>query len=145
MQDLGYRYADPEPTSSSLFLRPPSPNPPCSKSPSPLRSRLAVWALAPTLQTSHRQLSAELYTYRLSSHVTYDHRTMNTELPVRSAVLKHCTGGLVVRWVTTSESPLLYVFALEAMFLLIFCMTEEYKKTRSLGLVCCIFMHSVRV
>jgi hypothetical protein len=35
---------------------------------------------------------------------------MNTELPVRSAVLKHCTGGLVVRWVTTSESPLLYVF-----------------------------------
>jgi hypothetical protein len=37
---------------------------------------------------------------------------MNTELPVRSAVLKHCTGGLVVRWVTTSESPLLYVFDL---------------------------------
>jgi hypothetical protein len=35
---------------------------------------------------------------------------MNLELPVRSAVLKHCTGGLVVRWVTTSESPLLYVF-----------------------------------
>ena len=37
---------------------------------------------------------------------------MNPELPVRSAVLKHCTGGLVVRWVTTSEYPLLYVFAL---------------------------------
>jgi hypothetical protein len=36
---------------------------------------------------------------------------MKTELPVRSAVLKHRTGGLVVRWVTTSESPLLYVFA----------------------------------
>ena len=36
---------------------------------------------------------------------------MNPELPVRSAVLKHCTGGLVVRWVTTSEYPLLYVFA----------------------------------
>ncbi|KAF1936285.1 hypothetical protein EJ02DRAFT_414295 [Clathrospora elynae] len=33
-------------------------------------------------------------------------------LPVRSAVLKQCTGGLVVRWVTTSESPLLYVFLL---------------------------------
>jgi hypothetical protein len=45
---------------------------------------------------------------------TYDHRTMNTELPVRSAVLKHCTGGLVVRWVTTSESPLLYVFVFAA-------------------------------
>ena len=37
---------------------------------------------------------------------------MNPELPVRSAVLKHCTGGLVVRWVTTSEYPLLYVFAI---------------------------------
>jgi hypothetical protein len=36
---------------------------------------------------------------------------MKTELPVRSVVLKHRTGGLVVRWVTTSESPLLYVFA----------------------------------
>ncbi|KAF1831978.1 hypothetical protein BDW02DRAFT_503969, partial [Decorospora gaudefroyi] len=43
---------------------------------------------------------------------TYDHRTMKTALPVRSAVLKHRTGGLVVRWVTTSESPLLYVFVL---------------------------------
>ncbi|KAH7399616.1 hypothetical protein BKA66DRAFT_168751 [Pyrenochaeta sp. MPI-SDFR-AT-0127] len=43
---------------------------------------------------------------------TYDHRTLKTELPVRSAVLKQCTGGLVVRWVTTSESPLLYVFAI---------------------------------
>jgi hypothetical protein len=31
-------------------------------------------------------------------------------LPVRSAVLKRSTGGLVVRWVTTSEYPLLYVF-----------------------------------
>ena len=41
---------------------------------------------------------------------TYDHRTLRTELPVRSAVLKQGTGGLVVRWVTTSESPLLYVF-----------------------------------
>jgi hypothetical protein len=42
--------------------------------------------------------------------VTYDHRTLRTELPVRSAVLKQCTGGLVVRWVTTGEYPLLYVF-----------------------------------
>ncbi|KAH7359498.1 hypothetical protein BKA66DRAFT_427261, partial [Pyrenochaeta sp. MPI-SDFR-AT-0127] len=32
-------------------------------------------------------------------------------LPVRSAVLKQDTGGLVVRWVTTGESPLLYVFS----------------------------------
>ncbi|KAF2877640.1 hypothetical protein BDV95DRAFT_625448 [Massariosphaeria phaeospora] len=36
--------------------------------------------------------------------------TLNTALPVRSAELKQCTGGLVVRWVTTSEYPLLYVF-----------------------------------
>ena len=37
---------------------------------------------------------------------------MRIRLPVRSAIYKNCTGGLVVRWVTTSESPLLYVFAL---------------------------------
>jgi hypothetical protein len=43
---------------------------------------------------------------------TYDHRTLRTELPVRSAELKQCTGGLVVRWVTTGEYPLLYVFLL---------------------------------
>jgi hypothetical protein len=36
---------------------------------------------------------------------------MNLVLPVRSADLKHDTGGLVVRWVTTSEYLLLYVFA----------------------------------
>ena len=41
---------------------------------------------------------------------TYDHRIMKIRLPVRSAIYKHDTGGLVVRWVTTSESPLLYVF-----------------------------------
>ena len=35
-----------------------------------------------------------------------------TRLPLRSALLKQNTGGLVVRWVTTSESPLLYVFVL---------------------------------
>ncbi|KAF1848081.1 uncharacterized protein K460DRAFT_277951, partial [Cucurbitaria berberidis CBS 394.84] len=43
---------------------------------------------------------------------TYDHRILNSALPVRSAVLKQNTGGLVVRWVTTGESPLLYVFFL---------------------------------
>jgi hypothetical protein len=32
-------------------------------------------------------------------------------LPVRSAIFKQDTGGLVVRWVTTGEYPLLYVFA----------------------------------
>jgi hypothetical protein len=32
-------------------------------------------------------------------------------LPVRSALFKHDTGGLVVKWVIISESLLLYVFA----------------------------------
>jgi hypothetical protein len=49
-------------------------------------------------------------------YFTYDHRTLKIRLPVRSAIYKQCTGGLVVRWVTTSESPLLYVFG----FLLVF-------------------------
>jgi hypothetical protein len=34
---------------------------------------------------------------------------------VRSALFKQDTGGLVVRWVTTSESPLLYVFVFAIM------------------------------
>jgi hypothetical protein len=42
--------------------------------------------------------------------ITYDHRTLRTRLPVRSAIFKQCTGGSVLRWVTTGESPLLYVF-----------------------------------
>jgi hypothetical protein len=35
---------------------------------------------------------------------------VKARLPVRSALFKQDTGGLEVRWVTTSESPLLYVF-----------------------------------
>ena len=46
----------------------------------------------------------------LHGSFTYDHRTLKTRLPVRSALFKQRTGGLVVRWVTTSEYPLLYVF-----------------------------------
>ena len=46
-----------------------------------------------------------------SRSFTYDHRALKTRLPVRSAIYKQCTGGLVVAWVTSSESPLLYVFA----------------------------------
>ena len=46
----------------------------------------------------------------LANSITYDHRILRTRLPVRSAIYKQDTGGLVVRWVTTSESPLLYVF-----------------------------------
>jgi hypothetical protein len=49
--------------------------------------------------------------------VTYDHRTWTIGHPVRSAVLKPCTGRLVVGWVTTSEYLLLYVsFSFFAFF-----------------------------
>jgi hypothetical protein len=46
---------------------------------------------------------------KLALSCTYDHRILKIRLPVRSAIYKQDTGGLVVRWVTTSESPLLYV------------------------------------
>jgi hypothetical protein len=68
---------------------------------------------------SHRDVPARVFeTYLVSRYIfgktnvpfTYDHRILNSALPVRSAVLKQDTGGLVVRWVTTSESPLLYIF-----------------------------------
>ena len=49
---------------------------------------------------------------QITCSCTYDHRIMKIRLPVRSAIYKHDTGGLVVRWVTTSESPLWYVFAI---------------------------------
>ncbi|EMD97845.1 hypothetical protein COCHEDRAFT_1066127, partial [Bipolaris maydis C5] len=41
---------------------------------------------------------------------TYDHRQSNSLALVCSPHVKPLTGGLVVRWVTTGESPLLYVF-----------------------------------
>ena len=46
----------------------------------------------------------------LNQSSTYDHRVWKTGLPVRSAVLKPHAGWLVVWWVTTCESQLLYVF-----------------------------------
>ena len=55
-------------------------------------------------------LNCAIETTLLSHSFTYDHRILRTRLPVRSALFKQDTGGLVVRWVTTSESPLLYVF-----------------------------------
>jgi len=41
---------------------------------------------------------------------TYDHRLENADHPVRSGVLKLEIGRLVLRWVTTREYLLLYVF-----------------------------------
>src|SRR5438034_11585061 len=53
------------------------------------------------------------FNYKTSKNffpATYDHRVWKTGLPVRSDVLKPHAGRLVVGWVTTSESRLLYVF-----------------------------------
>ncbi|KAH5440790.1 hypothetical protein HBI32_012040 [Parastagonospora nodorum] len=70
---------------------------------------------APT--TIHQcELVPGIYDELRSFPGTYDHRALNTRLPVRSAIFKQRTGGLVVRWVTTGESPLLYVFDLFLLF-----------------------------
>ncbi|PWY76012.1 hypothetical protein BO94DRAFT_605194, partial [Aspergillus sclerotioniger CBS 115572] len=57
---------------------------------------------------------------------TYDHRVWRTGLPVRSAVLKPHAGRLVVGWVTTSESLLLYVFLLVHLISSIFIFAFWY-------------------
>lgn len=64
--------------------------------------------------------SNALLLYILFSKVTstYNHRILKIALPVRSAVLKQDTGGLVVAWVTSSEYPLLYVFEISFFDLL---------------------------
>lgn len=38
------------------------------------------------------------------SSYSYGHRTMNTRLPVRSALVKHGIARLVLQWVTMRES-----------------------------------------
>ncbi|KAJ5482539.1 L-lysine 2-3-aminomutase [Penicillium sp. IBT 31633x] len=55
-----------------------------------------------------------LNSFKVNFH-TYDHRVWKTGLPVRSAVLKPHAGELVVGWVTTSESSLLYVFVFASL------------------------------
>ena len=64
------------------------------------------------LSTLHYSSMICLTLFNSVSHCssTYDHRVWKTGLPVRSAVLKPHAGQLVVGWVTTSESWLLYVF-----------------------------------
>jgi hypothetical protein len=49
---------------------------------------------------------------------TYDHRTLKTRLPVRSALFKQRTGESVVKWVTISESSLLYAFFMQFLLAL---------------------------
>ncbi|KAF1936596.1 hypothetical protein EJ02DRAFT_470332 [Clathrospora elynae] len=58
-----------------------------------------------TLHALQNRACAQPDTVELRAYVTVAQVT--AELPVRSAVLKQCTGGLAVRWVTTSKSPLL--------------------------------------
>ncbi|TLS20985.1 uncharacterized protein PpBr36_10842, partial [Pyricularia pennisetigena] len=41
---------------------------------------------------------------------TYDHTHWNTRDPVRSPLVKPVRAELVLRWVTTGESSVLYVF-----------------------------------
>jgi hypothetical protein len=48
--------------------------------------------------------------------VTYDHRLKRIGHPVRSAIHKLEIGGLVVRWVTTGEYLLLYVYFFSSFF-----------------------------
>jgi hypothetical protein len=46
-----------------------------------------------------------------STIVTYGHSQLKTGHPVRSAIYKQLNGRLVLRWVTTWESLLLYVLS----------------------------------
>ncbi|KAG9627297.1 hypothetical protein KCU64_g18365, partial [Aureobasidium melanogenum] len=49
------------------------------------------------------------------------HSQLKTGHPVRSAIHKQLNGRLVLRWVTTWESLLLYVFVLSRDLILNFC------------------------
>ena len=66
-----------------------------------------LWELAP----SHRRCLTQIYTKITATSSTYDHTYQKIRDPVRSPIVKLVRGGLVVGSVTTSESPLLYVFA----------------------------------
>ncbi|KAH0296360.1 hypothetical protein KCU71_g13986, partial [Aureobasidium melanogenum] len=55
------------------------------------------------------------------------HSQLKTGHPVRSAIHKQLNGRLVLRWVTTWESLLLYVFLLpfDAAFSMAFCFHRD--------------------
>ena len=87
---------------------------PVYNTPSHPRSRdhkAALTQFSPCLSLLYSAFSATEALTTLSEEYndTYDHRVWKTGLPVRSAVLKPHAGELVVGWVTTSESSLLYV------------------------------------
>ena len=63
--------------------------------------------IAATVQTPTNN---ETYTILYALAVTYDHRNRKISHPVCSGIYKPVTGRSVVRWVTTGEYLLLYVF-----------------------------------
>jgi hypothetical protein len=82
-----------------------------------LAMKVASFTLFICWYVSSSRLPIDMQT--LVCSFTYDHRRRTILGPVRSPHGKPSTGGLVVRWVTTGEYPLLYVFAylLDSFFL----------------------------
>ena len=75
-----------------------------------------------SLRTLRRSRKMKIIFHSTSMTSTYGHREQKTEIPVRSSELKLLAGGLVLRWVTTWESPLLYVFWLFVLLIFfVFC------------------------
>lgn len=72
---------------------------------------------------------------------TYDHRSKNLALPVCSAVLKLGTGGLVVRWVTTGESLLSYVFFCIFVFLSLIITSKLYTQHTKKAVMLVLSLH----
>ena len=64
---------------------------------------------------------------------TYDHRYWKARDPVRSPIDKPVTAKLVVGWVTTSESLVLYVFLV--VFVLLCCVGAVDRSPFSVGVV----------
>ncbi|ATZ57847.1 hypothetical protein BCIN_15g03760 [Botrytis cinerea B05.10] len=89
-------------------------------------------------------VSQEYINFHNPMSITYDHRLKRIGHPVRSAIHKLQIGGLVVGWVTTSESPLLYVLLL--LFLpfyhsLTSSLLFPFSRTSFLSLVRCLKLY----
>ena len=62
------------------------------------------------LLTNHYHHNHNLIGCKAQKSITYDHTSKKTRDPVRSPIDKLERAGSVLRWVTTGESPVLYVF-----------------------------------
>ena len=90
------------------------------------------------LSECHRPTTTHAYLLLLSRDTsTYGHSQLKTGHPVRSAIHKQLNGRLVLRWVTTWESLLLYVLCTFLLFLLLDCIFLS-----ALHLSCCKIMMS---